>query len=106
MARRPSTDPRGAAEWLCCTGEPTRLEILRALALSGEMRVIEIAKVRGTDSANASHHLTALKNARILNSECDGHFQLYRLVAKTALVTATHLTLTRESGIRVEISLG
>jgi ArsR family transcriptional regulator len=106
MGRRPKTDPRGAAEWLGALAEPTRLEILRALSLSGEMRVTVIAKACGLELVNTSHHLGVLQRAGILDSERDGQFKLYRLIAATATVTATHLTLTHESGIRVEIPLG
>jgi DNA-binding transcriptional ArsR family regulator len=103
MARRPTNDPRSAAEWLCTIGEPTRLAILRHLSAGG-MTVTEIARACGAEIVNISHHLNIMKQIGLLTAERDGRFQRYTLVG--AKTTATLLELTHESGIRVVIPLG
>jgi ArsR family transcriptional regulator len=103
MARRPKHDPRGAAEWLCAIGEPTRLAILRHLT-AGSMTVTEIARACGTEIVNISHHLNIMKTIGLLSAERQGRFQRYTLVG--AKTTATLLELTHESGIKVTLPLG
>ena len=100
---RAKNDPRAPTEWLSAIAEPTRLAILRTLAV-GDNTVTELARACGTEVVNVSHHLNLMKGLGMLSAERDGRFIRYSLV--DAKVTATLLELTHVSGIKVTIPLG
>jgi ArsR family transcriptional regulator, nickel/cobalt-responsive transcriptional repressor len=100
---KPKDDLKAQAAWLAGVAEPTRLAILRVLAI-GDKTVTEIAQACGTEIVNISHHLTLMRGIGIVSAERDGRFVRYSLVGATA--TATLLELTHESGVKVVIPLG
>jgi rhodanese-related sulfurtransferase/DNA-binding transcriptional ArsR family regulator len=57
---------------------PHRLELIELLA-QGEQTVDALSKSLGVPLANASHHLRALKSARLVESRNEGTFVFYRL---------------------------
>ncbi len=57
---------------------PHRLEIIELLA-QGEQRVEGLARALSVPIANASHHLQALRSARLVDARKDGTFVYYRL---------------------------
>jgi ArsR family transcriptional regulator, nickel/cobalt-responsive transcriptional repressor len=100
---KPKDDPKAQAAWLGGIAEPTRMAILRVLAV-GDKTVTELAQACGTEIVNVSHHLNLLKGIGIVSAEREGRFMRYSLVGATT--TATLLELTHESGVKVVIPLG
>jgi ArsR family transcriptional regulator len=59
-------------------GSPLRLELIELLA-QGERTVDRLAATLGVPIANASHHLRALRTARLVETRREGTFVFYRL---------------------------
>jgi len=47
-------------------GDPVRIQVVRMLALNGEMCVCKVMEELGMTQSAVSHHLAALKNAGII----------------------------------------
>jgi DNA-binding transcriptional ArsR family regulator len=76
-----SADPLSAklcAERLKAIADPDRLRIVQALR-SGPKNVGQITTELGADIANVSHHLQILKREKIVETEKQGRFVVYRL---------------------------
>ena len=67
------------AEKFRMLSDPTRLAILRALMLKGEMTVSEVVATTGQSVANMSKHLKQLATAGLLARRKDGSFVKYQL---------------------------
>jgi len=61
-------------------GSPNRLDLLEILA-QGERSVEVLARVTGLSVANTSHHLQALREARLAEARKDGLFVYYQLAS-------------------------
>jgi rhodanese-related sulfurtransferase len=61
-------------------GSPRRLELLEILA-QGERSVEVLARHSGLSVANTSHHLQALRDARLIEARKEGLFVHYRLMS-------------------------
>lgn len=70
--------PQRCAEVLCALASPERLRIVRLL-IDGEKNVTEITEALGIPPLNVSHHLTALKQARLIQPRKAGRFVYYGL---------------------------
>jgi ArsR family transcriptional regulator, nickel/cobalt-responsive transcriptional repressor len=66
------------AERLKALADPDRLRIVQALR-AGEKNVTEIAAELKGEIANVSHHLQILKRERLVETEKQGRFVVYRL---------------------------
>lgn len=62
---RAGNDPRAQAEWLAGVAEPTRLAVLRALAI-GDNPVTELAPECGAEVVSVSHQLGLVKKAGLV----------------------------------------
>ena len=100
--KRSTEDLRGEADWLAAIGEPTRLTIIRTLAI-GEKTVTELAKACKSEVVNVSHHLGVMRTAGLVKCDRDGRFMRYSLLGASA--TATELELTHPSGTRTIVPL-
>lgn len=60
-------------------GDPTRREILRALRTDGDLAAGDIAARFPLTQASVSHHLTVLKEARLVQAERRGRSIVYSL---------------------------
>ena len=67
------------AEKFRMLSEPTRLIILRALIVSGELSVTQIVEQAGSTQANVSKHLKQLAEAGLVARRKEGLNSLYRL---------------------------
>jgi DNA-binding transcriptional ArsR family regulator len=79
MAKDP-LQPKRCAELLSALAAPERLKIIRLLA-DGERNVTQIIEAVGVPALNVSHHLTVLKNAKLIRSDKRGRFVWYSLRA-------------------------
>jgi len=70
--------PRECAERLRAVADEDRLRIVQALR-SGPKNVGQIAEELKEDLANVSHHLQILKRERIVETDKQGRFVVYRL---------------------------
>ena len=70
--------PTRCARLLAALASPDRLRIVRFLR-EGPRNVTEVAEMLGTTAVNASHHLTVLRNAKLVRSQRQGRFMLYSL---------------------------
>jgi DNA-binding transcriptional ArsR family regulator len=70
--------PQRCAELLAALAAPERLKIVRLLA-DGPHNVTQITDALRIPPLNVSHHLTVLKNARLIQSEKRGRFVIYSL---------------------------
>jgi len=70
--------PDRCAEVLGALAAPERLRLMRLL-IDGEKNVTEIIVGTGIPALNVSHHLTVLKNARLIESEKRGRFVVYSI---------------------------
>lgn len=70
--------PDRCAEVLGALAAPERLRLMRLL-IDGEKNVTEIIECTGIPPLNISHHLTVLKNARLIESEKRGRFVVYSI---------------------------
>jgi DNA-binding transcriptional ArsR family regulator len=70
--------PQRCAELLAALAAPERLKIVRLLA-DGPHNVTQITDALKIPPLNVSHHLTVLKNARLIQSEKRGRFVIYSL---------------------------
>jgi DNA-binding transcriptional ArsR family regulator len=71
-------EPQRCAELLAALAAPERLKIVRLLA-DGAHNVTQITDALKIPPLNVSHHLTVLKNARLIQSEKRGRFVIYSL---------------------------
>lgn len=78
FVRRDPMQPRRCAELLGALAAPERLEIVRLLA-DGPHNVTQITEALKIAPLNVSHHLTVLKNARLIQGEKKGRFVIYSL---------------------------
>ncbi len=70
---------RLAAEFMVAVAEETRIEILRTLAESGELPVMQVAKKLGKELVNVSHHLGVMLRAGLLENRRHGRCVIYSL---------------------------
>jgi DNA-binding transcriptional ArsR family regulator len=73
-----------AAHRFALLGDPTRLRILRALMIGGEMSVGAVAAAAGTSRFNASAHLNRLARGGLVVRRQQGTTRYYQ-VADTGL---------------------
>jgi DNA-binding transcriptional ArsR family regulator len=66
------------ARFLRCIGEPTRLQILKALT-RGERCVGELTNVLNREQSLVSHHLRALKECNIVKERQEAQKVYYKL---------------------------
>ena len=98
QAVSPQTAPRQdgpdarkhAARLFHSLADPTRLAILHALQ-GGEMRVTDLVAQLGTSQANASWHLSCLKDCGLVADRTQGRANYYRL-ARPELAGLLHAT--------------
>lgn len=64
-------------------GDPTRLRLLNALNLAGELSVGEVAEAAGTTVPNASKHLAQLERDGLVARRRDGTTVHYRIADPT-----------------------
>lgn len=70
--------PERCAEVLAALAAPERLRVVRELA-GGEMNVSQIIAATDIPALNVSHHLTVLKNAKLIEGRKQGRFVIYSL---------------------------
>ncbi len=61
-------------------GEPTRLRILHAIHLAGEVSPSDIAEAVGASQQTVSNQLQRLADQRIVHARRDGQRVLYRII--------------------------
>jgi ArsR family transcriptional regulator len=88
--------------WLAALGEPTRINIVCALA-TGVKTVTEIAAVLKVDVTALSYHLWVMKAAGVVKCDRDGRLMRYSLLGATA--TAVVIEMTHETGAGVMLPL-
>lgn len=64
--------------------EPTRLEIVRQLASTGEICACDFTDCCGVSQPTVSHHLKVLREAGVVSTERSGTMIYYRLEPKAA----------------------
>ena len=64
--------------------EPTRLEIVRQLASSGEICACDFTDCCGVSQPTVSHHLKVLREAGVVSGERRGTWIYYRLEPRAA----------------------
>jgi DNA-binding transcriptional ArsR family regulator/rhodanese-related sulfurtransferase len=77
---------------------PHRLELIELLA-QREQSVEALAKSLGVPLANASHHLRALRSARLVDSRNEGTFVFYRLADEDVFQLARMIRVLGERHI-------
>jgi DNA-binding transcriptional ArsR family regulator len=70
--------PNRCADLLAALASPERLRIVRYLQ-EGPRNVSEVAAMLQTTVVNASHHLTVLRHAKLVQNERRGRYRLYSL---------------------------
>lgn len=70
--------PQRCAKLLSALAAPERLRIIRFLG-AGPRNVTEIAEMLNTALVNASHHLSVLRQAKLVAAKKQGRFVLYSL---------------------------
>jgi DNA-binding transcriptional ArsR family regulator len=60
-------------------GDPTRVSVLHALAVAGELRVSDLARALGRDASTISHQLRVLRDHHLVTWEKRGRVAVYRL---------------------------
>jgi DNA-binding transcriptional ArsR family regulator len=78
MPRRDPLQPERCAEVLSALAAPERLRIIRLLA-DGERNVTEIIDLAKIPALNVSHHLTVLKQAKLVQAQKRGRFVIYNI---------------------------
>jgi len=78
VAKRDPLNPKRCAEVLGALAAPERLKIVRFLA-DGPHTVTEIIEAVGIKPLNVSHHLTVLKQSRLIAGRKKGRFVWYAL---------------------------
>ncbi|MBA4062770.1 MAG: ArsR family transcriptional regulator [Isosphaera sp.] len=76
--KRDPLQPERCAEVLAALAAPERLRIIRLLA-DGERNVSQIIAAAEIAPLNVSHHLTVLKQARLIRGEKRGRFVVYSI---------------------------
>lgn len=71
-------EPKRCAELLSALASPDRLTIVRLL-VHGEKNVTQITDTLKIAPLNVSHHLNALKQAKLIESRKEGRFVFYSL---------------------------
>jgi DNA-binding transcriptional ArsR family regulator len=64
--------------------EPTRLEIVRQLASTGQICACDFTDCCGVSQPTVSHHLKVLREAGVVTSERRGTWIYYKLEARAA----------------------
>lgn len=85
-------------------GEPSRLAILRHLAL-GEHRVVDLTRHLGLAQSTVSKHLSCLRDCGLVTSRTSGRASVFRLVhpddlAEVLAAADRLLTLTDDAALR------
>ncbi len=70
--------PEGEAEIFKAVSDPCRLRILKLLK-EGELCVCEIMTALNKPQSSTSHHLSILREARLVKERRDGKWSYYRL---------------------------
>lgn len=78
VSRRDPLQPSRCAHLLAALAAPERLKIVRFLA-DGPHTVTEIVAMLGIPAVNVSHHLSVLRNARLIRGKKQGRFVHYSL---------------------------
>ena len=81
MALTNSKVAKQCADILSGIAEPNRIQIIDVLR-TGPKSVTEIAKALKIEIVNASHHLSVLRNAGLVENRKDGRFMIYSLDPK------------------------
>lgn len=79
--------------------DPTRLRILQALLVAGELCVCDLAAVTAVSSSGVSHQLRLLRDRDLVTFRRDGKRAVYRLAdAHVASLLAVGLEHAEEAG--------
>ena len=70
---------RAAAAIFDALSDPTRLRILQALLIAGELCVCDLAALAGVSSSAVSHQLRVLRDRDLVTYSRDGKRAVYRL---------------------------
>jgi ArsR family transcriptional regulator len=81
MALTNSKAAKQCADALAGIAEPSRIQIIDFLR-TGPKNVTEIASAIKVPIVNASHHLSVLRNAGLVENKKDGRFVIYTLDPK------------------------
>jgi DNA-binding transcriptional ArsR family regulator len=76
--KRDPLQPERCAEVLGALAAPERLRVIRLLA-DGPRNVTEIIEHAKIPALNVNHHLTVLKNSRLIQCERQGRFRIYSI---------------------------
>ena len=99
----PSPDTPARFADLCkALGDPTRLSILLLLARAGEAGVTEVRTRLGMAQPLASHHLSVLRQNRLVASRTAKRQRIYRWAERVA-VGAGLVTTVGVGGLRVTV---
>ena len=71
-------DPEKTARLLQAVADPHRLRIIRVLQ-TGSRNVSQLAKELNVEVVNVSHHLSVLRQSKLVNDEKQGRFVIYSL---------------------------
>lgn len=90
---------REVARMFALLGDPTRVLVLQALAVAGELRVSDLARTVNRDASTISHQLRVLRDHHLVTYEKRGRVATYRLadshvltLFQQALAHAAHQT--------------
>lgn len=75
----PAEADRAVAGIFDALSDPTRLRILQALLLAGELCVCDLAAVAGVSSSAVSHQLRLLRDRNLVTFSREGKRAVYRL---------------------------
>jgi len=91
-----------SSEFVTALAEPTRIHILKILALSGSCDVKSLASKMPQDRSVISRHLSMMEKAGLLNSRKEGRHVIYGIDGASALRQSEQLV----TSIRRCIELG
>lgn len=70
---------REVASMFALLGDPTRVSVLNALAMAGQLNVSDLARALGRDASTISHVLRVLRDRHLVTYEKRGRVATYRL---------------------------
>lgn len=74
-----ATESESIAETFSLLSDPTRLRLLHALSLSGELCVCDLAFLTGTSQSAVSHQLRSLRTSGVVTRRKEGRSSFYAL---------------------------
>jgi len=70
---------REVARMFALLGDPTRVAVLNALVVAGQLNVSDLARLLGRDASTISHQLRVLRDHHLVTYEKRGRVATYRL---------------------------